>query len=154
MLKQTVLRFKGALGYLGLRTEEEREGSSNSNSSSAQSSEDDESPSKQFYTSTGVLTPEGQAISEITATRLTMKDIITEIDAYKKAAKNQRKFFSLFDTKQIVTKLEISSKLKSKIPENEVRSLAIDAYALVSGRKDAEKSKINQHMWKDEAVSG
>ncbi len=44
-----------------------------------------------------------------------MKDIAAEIDSYKKAAKKQRKFFTLFDTKQIVTKLEVSSKLKTKI---------------------------------------
>jgi hypothetical protein len=87
MLKQTVLRFKGALGYLGLRTEEGHEDSSSDNSSSPRSSDDDESSSKQFYTSTGVLTPKAQAISELTATRFTMKEIITEIEAYKKAAK-------------------------------------------------------------------
>jgi hypothetical protein len=77
MLKQTVLKFKGALGYLGLTTEEGHQESSSDNSSSPQSSDDDECPSKQFYTSTGVLTPQGQAISEITATRFSMKDIST-----------------------------------------------------------------------------
>jgi hypothetical protein len=85
--------------------------SSSSNSSSPQSSDEDESASKQFYTSSGVLTPQSQAISEITVTRLTMKDITTEIDSYKKSAKKHRKFYSLFDTKQIVTKQEISSNL-------------------------------------------
>ncbi len=108
MLKQTVLRFKGALGYLGLTTEEGQQESSSDNSSSPQSSEDDEGGSKQFYTSTGVLTPQRQAISEITATRFPMKDITSVIDAYKKAAKKHRSSFSIFDTKQIVTKQEIS----------------------------------------------
>jgi hypothetical protein len=124
MLKQTVLRFKGALGYLGLRSDDGLQGSSSSNSSSSQTSDDDESCSKEFYTSSGVLTPKSQAISEIMVTRLTIKDINNEIEAYKKTAKKHKKFFSLFDTKQIVTKQEISSKLKSKIGENEVRSLA------------------------------
>jgi hypothetical protein len=86
-----------------------------SNSSSSQTSDDDECCSKEFYTSSGVLTPQSQAISEIMVTRLTMKDINNEIEAYKKTAKNSKKFFSLFDTKQIVTKQEISSKLKSKL---------------------------------------
>jgi hypothetical protein len=62
-----------------------------------------------------------------------MKDISSEIDAYKKAAKKQQKFFSLFDTKLIVTKQDVSSKLKSKIPEKEVHSLARDALELVRG---------------------
>ena len=99
MLKQTVLRFKGALGYLGLRSEEAHQESSSSNSSSPQTSDEDESASKQFYTSSGVLTPQSQAMSEITVTRFTMKDITAEIDAYKKAAKKHRNSFSLFDTK-------------------------------------------------------
>jgi hypothetical protein len=111
MLKQTVLRFKGALGYLGLRSEDGDQESSSNNSSSPQSSDDDESSSKQFYTSSGVLTPQSQSINEIKVTRSTMKDITIEIDAYKKAAKKYRKSSSLFDTKQIVTKQEISSKV-------------------------------------------
>jgi hypothetical protein len=99
MLKQTVLKFKGALGYLGLTTEQGHQESGSDNTSSLESSDDNEGYSKQFYTSTGVITPQGQAINEISATRLTMKDISTEIDAYKKTAKKQQKFFTLFDTK-------------------------------------------------------
>ncbi len=108
MLKQTVLRFKGALGYLGLRSEEGDQESSSNNSSSSQSSDEDEGSSKQFYTSSGVLSPHSQTISEITVTRFPMKEISNEIDAYKKAAKKHRRFFTIFDTKQIVTKQEIS----------------------------------------------
>ncbi len=108
MLKQTVLTFKGALGYLGLRTAETHQESSSENSSTPQSSDDDEGGLKQFYTSSGVLSPQSQALNEITVTRFPMKDITTEIDAYKKAAKKHRKSFSIFDTKQIVTKQEIS----------------------------------------------
>jgi hypothetical protein len=58
-----------------------------------------------------------QAISEINVSRLSMKEITTFIEAYKKTAKKHLKAFKMFDTKQIVSKQEIISKLESKIPE-------------------------------------
>ncbi len=65
MIKQIVLKFQGALGYLGFaRKGEGREGDSG-NSSLSDSSEDDHEAAKNVYTTTGIIIPRGQAISEI-----------------------------------------------------------------------------------------
>jgi hypothetical protein len=122
-----VLKFKGALGYLGYRPEPENQDRDSGNSSSSQTSDDEESDLKQFYTSTGVLIPQSQAVSEIKVTRFSMKEITSFIEAYRKTAKKHLKFSKMFDTKQIVTKQETISKLESKVPIKEVRSLALDA---------------------------
>ncbi len=45
------------------------------NSSDSNSSEDGQSESKQYYTSTALLIPRSQTISEITTSRLTMREI-------------------------------------------------------------------------------
>jgi len=57
MIKQTVLKFTGALGLLGFsRVNEKGEGDSG-NSSRSSSSGDDDGGAKAIYTTTGVLTP-------------------------------------------------------------------------------------------------
>jgi hypothetical protein len=94
-----VLKFKGALGYLGYRPEAGNQERDSGNSSSSQSSDDEESGLKQFYTSTGVLIPQSQAVSEIKVTRLSIKEITAFVEAYKKAAKKHLTSFKMFDSK-------------------------------------------------------
>jgi len=87
MIKQTVLKFQGALGFLGYNNmRNERDGDSG-NSSSSDSSDDNERGNKENYTSTGVLIPRGQPINEITVSRYSMNSISAMIDAYKKQTK-------------------------------------------------------------------
>ena len=48
----------------------------------------------------------------------------------------------MFDTKEIVTKLDIESKIESKLPLKEVRSLALnDQRLVIEGLSDKEEEK-------------
>jgi hypothetical protein len=57
MIKQTVLTFKGALGFLGYRDKAKEPSSDSGNSSSSQSSDEEHKDTKNFYTTSGVLVP-------------------------------------------------------------------------------------------------
>jgi hypothetical protein len=73
MIKQTVLKFQGALGLLGFARETDRAEGDSGNSSRSSSIDDDEAASKTVYTSTGVLIPKMQPISEIQVSRYSTK---------------------------------------------------------------------------------
>jgi hypothetical protein len=75
MLKQTVLKLKGALGMIGFKPIDDKSDGSSSDSSDSDSSEDEKLENKNFYASTGVIVPKGQPISEIIVSRLATKDI-------------------------------------------------------------------------------
>jgi hypothetical protein len=59
MMRQTVLNFKGALGFLKGGTKREENGNDSGRSSHSDASDDDISDNGQFYTSTGALIPRG-----------------------------------------------------------------------------------------------
>jgi hypothetical protein len=75
MLRQTVLKFKGALGMIGFKSHDNESDGDTSSLSDSDSSEDQNFESRHQYTSTGVIVPRGQFISEIIVSRLTMKQI-------------------------------------------------------------------------------
>jgi hypothetical protein len=75
MLKQTVLKLKGALGMIGFKPIDENSDGNSSESLDSDSSEDEKLENKNFYTSTGVIVPKGQHISEIIVSHLSMKHI-------------------------------------------------------------------------------
>ena len=79
MLKQTVLKFQGALGLLGFGS---KEGGKDGESSTTGFSDDDGEEEKDIYLSTGVLTPRGQLVSEIHMARYSTAQIAALIDGY------------------------------------------------------------------------
>ena len=87
MLKQTVLTFQGALGFLGYNNKSNDRDGDSGNSSSSGSPDDNQRGSKENYTSTGVLIPRGQPINEITVSRYSLNNISAMIDAYKAKSK-------------------------------------------------------------------
>ena len=90
MLKQTVLTFQNALGFLGYdKKRNDRDGDSG-NSSSSDSSDENQAGSKENYTSTGVLIPRGQPINEIVVSRHSMNSISAIIDGYKAKTKQAK----------------------------------------------------------------
>jgi hypothetical protein len=97
-----VLKFKGALGFFSQSSKDREKNGDSGNSSDSDSSDDAQSETKQYYTSTGLLIPHRQAISEITTSRQTMKEINEYIDGYKKKRKHLNQFHRLFDPKQLV----------------------------------------------------
>ena len=104
MMRQTVLKFKGDLGMIGLKSHENESGGDSSNVSTSDFSDEDLIDAKQSYTLTGVLVPDGQAISEITVTWLSMKEIGDYVEKYKKTTRKLALFFRIFDSKDIVSK--------------------------------------------------
>jgi hypothetical protein len=130
MLRQTLLKFKGALGMIGFNSLENESDGDTSSESESDSSEDEIFESKHHYTSTGVIVPKGQLISEIIVSRLTMKEISDQIEKYKKKTKKLTQFFRVFDTKDMVSKNEKISVTKTKVPAEDVHKLALDAYHL------------------------
>ena len=84
MLKQTVLKFQGALGLLGFGFKGDDEDSDSGNSATQGSWEDDNNDDKEdSYLSTGVLIPTHQPVSEIIVTRHRVSGINSLLDAYK-----------------------------------------------------------------------
>jgi hypothetical protein len=69
------------------------------NSSDSDSSDDEQSELKQYYTSTELLIPRGQPISEISTSRQTIKEINDYVDSYKKKRKHLNLQYRLFDPK-------------------------------------------------------
>jgi hypothetical protein len=81
MLKQTVLKLKGALGIIGFKPIDDNSDGLTSESSDSELSEGESFENKNFYTSTGVIIPKGQPISEIIVSRLATKEKVQEADA-------------------------------------------------------------------------
>ena len=90
MLKQTVLKFQGALGLLGFGSKEGGKDGDSGNSSATGFSDDDNDEEKDIYLSTGVLAPRGQPISEIHVARYSIGNIGALIDGYKAKRRNIR----------------------------------------------------------------
>ncbi len=68
-----MLKFQGALGYLGFSRESDKKEGDSGNSSLSASSGDEDENSKNVYTTTGIIIPRGYTISEIQVTGYTMK---------------------------------------------------------------------------------
>ena len=84
MLKQTVLKFQGALGLLGFGSKEGgKDGDSGDSSATGFSDDDDEEEGKGIYLSTGVLLPHGNLGSEIHMKRNFIAQIGALINGYK-----------------------------------------------------------------------
>ncbi len=124
MLKQTMLTFKGALGYItGTKREEFNDSDSGDSSQSQQSDEQAESIKDQ-YTTTGILAPAGQSLCEITVTRLTYKQINAEIAEYYRQSKDKIRYCRVFDSKALVKKSDALSEMMTKVPPKDVQNLA------------------------------
>jgi outer membrane protein len=98
-----------------------------SNSATQGSWKDDNDDDKDSYLSTGVLIPTHQPVSEIIVTRHRISGINSLLDAYKAKKKNIQQYCRVFDTKELVTKHDVDSKVWTKLPPKDVRSLAMDA---------------------------
>jgi hypothetical protein len=130
MLNQTLLTFKGALGYITRAAQREEEGDDSGISSRSESSDEEKAGIRDHYTSTGILAPAGQSLNEITVTRLTHKQVCTEVDAYRRQCIALRRFCRLFDSKALVRKSDALSEGMTKVPPKEVQSLALQAREL------------------------
>ena len=107
MLKQTVLKFQGALGLLGFGSKGDDEDGDSGNSATQGSWEDDNNDDKDSYLSTGVLIPTHQPVSEIIVTRHRISGINSLLDEYKAKKKNIQQYCRVFDTKELVTKHDV-----------------------------------------------
>ena len=142
MFKQTVLKFQGALGLLGFGPKDEEEDGDSGNSATQGSWDDDENDEKSIYLSTGVLRPTGQAVSEIKVTSHSIAGIKALLDAYQPKRSNVQQYCRVFDTKELITKQDIESKIWTKVPPQDVRSLALDAVKLAQAKQiDREEIK-------------
>ena len=108
MLKQTVLKFQGALGLLGFGSKEGGK-DGDSGDSSATGFSDDGEEGKDIYLSTGVLAPRGQPVSEIHVVRYSTAQIGALIDGYKAKRGNIRQLCRVFDTKELVSREDAAS---------------------------------------------
>jgi hypothetical protein len=109
MLKQTVLKFQGALGLLGFGSKEGGKDGDSGNSSATGFSDDDGEEGKDIYMSTGVLIPQGQRVSEIYVARYSTAQIGALIDGYKAKRGNIRQLCRVFDTKELVSREDAAS---------------------------------------------
>jgi hypothetical protein len=73
MLKQTLLTFKGAIGFFSSSAKREEDDNDSGISSRSELSGDEWAELKDYYTTTGILAPARQSINEITVARLTYK---------------------------------------------------------------------------------
>ena len=116
MLKKTVLKFQGALGLLGFGAKGDDEDGDSGNSTTQGSWEDDNDDDKDSYLSTGVLITTHQPVSEIIVKRHRINGINSLLDAYKAKKKNIQQYCRVFDTKELVTKHDVDSKVWTKLP--------------------------------------
>ena len=104
--------------------------------------DDDENDEKSIYLSTGVLRPTGQAVSEIKVTSHTNAGIKTLLDSVQPKRSNIQQYCRVFDTKELIKKQDIESKIWTKVPPQDVRSLALDAVKLAQSKQiDREEIK-------------
>jgi len=96
MLKQTVLKFQGALGLLGFGSKEGGKDGDSGDSSATGFSDDDDEEEKDIYLSTGVL-------------RYSTAQIGALIDGYKAKRGNIRQLCRVFDTKELVSREDAAS---------------------------------------------
>jgi hypothetical protein len=127
MLKQTVLKFQGALGFLGFGSKEGGKDGDSGNSSATGFSDDDGEEGKNIYLFTGVLAPRGQPVSEIHVTRYSNCQIGALIDGFKVKSGNVRKLCRVFDTKELVSRENVASYMPTKIAPEELLALTLDA---------------------------
>ena len=148
MLKQTVLKFQGALGLLGFGSKEGGKDGDSGDSSATGFSDDDDEQEKDIYLSTGVLAPRGQPVSEIHVARYSTAQIGALIDGYKAKRGNIRQLCRVFDTKELVSREDAASKMPTKIAPEEVQALALDARRLVtawvSDIEEEKQSPLNE----------
>ena len=91
-----------------------------------------------------ILIPTHQPVSEIVFTRHRISSINSLLDAYKAKKKNIQQYCRVFDTKELVTKHDVDSRVLSKLPPKDVRSLAMDALKLATTKlADIEEVKGN-----------
>ena len=109
MLKQTVLKFQGALGLLGFGSKEGGKDGDSGKSLAAYFSDDDGEEGKDIYLSNGVLIPQGQRVSEIHVARYSTAQIGALIDGYKAKRGNIRQLCRIFDTKELVSREDAAS---------------------------------------------
>jgi hypothetical protein len=109
MLKQTVLKFQGALGLLGFGSKEEGKDGDSGNSSATGFMDDDGEEGKDIYLSTGVLAPRGKSFSEIHVAHFSTVQIGALIDGYKAKRGNIRQLYRVFDTKELVSREDAAS---------------------------------------------
>ena len=109
MLKQTVLKFQGALGLLGFGSKEGGKEGDSGDSSATGFSDDDGEEGKDIYLSTGVLAPRGQPVSEIHVASYSTAQIGALIDGYKAKRGNIRQLCRVFDTKELVSREDAAS---------------------------------------------
>ena len=112
MLKQTVLKFQGALGLLGFGSKEggkDGDSGDSGDSSATGFSDDDGEEGKDIYLSTGVLASRGQLVSEIHVARYSRAQIGALIDGYKAKKGNITQLCRVFDTKELVSREDAAS---------------------------------------------
>ena len=132
------------MGLLGFGSKGDDEDGDSGNSATQGSWEDDNDDDKDSYLSTGVLIPPHQPVSEIIVTRHRISGISSLLDAYKAKKKNIQQYCRVFDTKELVTKHDVDSRVLSKLPPKDVRSLAMDALKLATTKlADIEEVKGN-----------
>ncbi len=73
MLKQTMLTFKGALGFITGAKRADDNDSDSGVSSGSQRSEEDQEETRGSYTSTCILVPAGQSLNDISVERQSQK---------------------------------------------------------------------------------
>jgi hypothetical protein len=70
------------------------------------------------------LIPRGQPINEIIVSRYSMNNISAIVDAYKAKSKEAKQYCRIFDTKELVSKQDTISNLKTKVPVEDIKKLA------------------------------
>ena len=147
MVKWTVLKFQGALGLLSFGSKGDDDDGDSGNSFTQASWEDENDDDKESYLSTGVMIPTHQPVSEIVVTRHRISSINSLLDAYKAKKKNIQQYCRVFDTKELITKHDVDSRVLSKLPPKDVRSLAMDALKLATTKlADIEEVKGNKPL--------
>ena len=99
MLKQTVLKFQGALGLLGFGSKEGGKDGDSGNSSATGFSND--YYEQDIYLSTGVLSAWGHPLSNIHVARYSTAQIGALIDGYKAKRGNIRQLCRVFDPEEV-----------------------------------------------------
>ena len=123
MLNQTLLTFKGALGFITRAAQREKEDNDSGISSRSESSDDEKGDIRDHYTSTVILAPAGQSLNEITVTRLTNKQICSEVDDYSRQCKGLKRFCRLFDSKALVRKSDALSEVNQSINQSDLEKI-------------------------------
>ena len=101
----------------------------------------------------GVLSPSGLVVIEIKITGYSNSGIKALLDSYSPKRSNIQKYCSIFDNKELITKQDIESKIWTKVPTQDVRSLALDAVKLAQTKK-IDREEIKEASQKSGKASG